>query len=98
MGRECPDPESIADKDWEILHNFKTRNQRKRYCYFLDVKSRSKEECKEKRKQRKEESKSKRVNLLSERQTNDHIIYGLGHNSIFIRASKNLINTWRNIK
>lgn len=48
--------------------------------------------------QNREAKKDNRERVLAERRAEKHIVYGLGHNSLHIRITSQIMNKWMNIK
>lgn len=46
----------------------------------------------------KEAKKGNRERIQAERSANPHIVYGLGHNSLHIRITSQIMNKWINVK
>ncbi|XP_061390216.1 mitochondrial ribonuclease P protein 1 homolog [Musca vetustissima] len=95
-GRRVPSLDFFNDEHWEHVLTLPTKSARMKYYGFL-----WQVEMKKQAKQRKKEEKAiatqERLDKLrEERESNDHIIYGLGHVSMFLRIYDSTINNWMN--
>ncbi|XP_039957335.1 mitochondrial ribonuclease P protein 1 homolog [Bactrocera tryoni] len=95
-GRRVPPLESITDEKWAHILTLPSKSARYKYYSFLwqvEAKKQAKERKKEERAvqvlERKEE-------MRKEREENQHIIYGLGHTSLFLRIYDTTINNFQN--
>ncbi|XP_017473701.1 PREDICTED: mitochondrial ribonuclease P protein 1 homolog [Rhagoletis zephyria] len=95
-GRRVPALESVTDENWAFILTLPSKSARYKYYTYLwqiEAKKQAKERKKEERAlqvlERKEE-------MRKEREANPHIIYGLGHTSIFLRIYDSAINDFMN--
>ncbi|XP_054088956.1 mitochondrial ribonuclease P protein 1 homolog [Zeugodacus cucurbitae] len=95
-GRRVPALESITDENWAHILTLPSKSARYKYYGYLwqvEAKKQAKERKKEERAvqvlERKEE-------MRKEREENEHIIYGLGHTSLFLRIYDSTINNFQN--
>lgn len=95
-GRRVPSLESITGENWAYILTLPSKSARYKYYGYLwkvEAKKQSKERKKEERAvhtlERKEE-------MRKEREENQHIIYGLGHTSLFLRIYDSAINSFLN--
>lgn len=96
--QSCPHPNTLSTEDWMLLSHIESKTQRRKYCRELYAKATRKNLRHHNKMQKQEEIRIKRDKMFAERSTNDHIIYGLGHSSIFLRYDKKHFNGWRNLK
>lgn len=95
-GRRVPSLDFFNDDHWEHVLALPSKSARMKYYGFL-----WQIEMKKLAKQRKKEEKAietqeRLEKLREERAQNDHIIYGLGHVSMFLRVYDTTINHWMN--
>uniref|UniRef100_W8CBV6 RNA (guanine-9-)-methyltransferase domain-containing protein 1 n=1 Tax=Ceratitis capitata TaxID=7213 RepID=W8CBV6_CERCA len=95
-GKRVPTLESITEENWLHILTLPSKSARFKYYGYLwqvEVKRQAKERKKEERAvqvlERKEE-------LRKQREETDHIIYGLGHTSFFLRIYDSTINNFQN--
>lgn len=98
LGRRSIDPAEMTDEQWKHLFELDTKHQRQKYCRYLLVRKEAKAEKKERAEQRSEAKKDHRERVRAERAANEHIVYGLGHNSMLLRICQQTLNKWRNRK
>lgn len=97
-GRKVPDPSLIKESHWEHLLQLSSRNQRRHYYLYLwniEMAKISEQQKKERRKievaKRKEEEKLQKAE-------NNHIVYGLFHNTMFLRIYDSAMDHFHNNK
>lgn len=88
----------MTDDQWQHLCELDTKHQRQKYCRYLLQKKEAKAEKKERVALRSEASKDYRERVRAERAANEHIVYGLGHNSLLLRICRQTLNKWQNRK
>ncbi|XP_052895057.1 mitochondrial ribonuclease P protein 1 homolog [Anopheles moucheti] len=95
-GRKVPSVSTIKPDQWEHLLSLSSRNQRRHYYLYLwnTEMVRLGEKIKKERKQ--EEIAKRREELLKANAENDHIVYGLFHNSIFLRIYDSTMDHFHN--
>lgn len=98
LKRNCVNPADITDEQWHHLCELDTKHQRQKFCRYLYRKKLSKVEKKERAKDQIEAKKEKHERTIAEREANEHIVYGLGNNSLLLRIGRQMINKWRNRK
>lgn len=98
LGYKCINPAELSEEQWQHLYELDTKHQRKRYCRYLLVRNEARAEKKELNELRKPLNEMKRERILADRESNQHIVYGVGHNSILLRISPQTINKWLNMK
>jgi ribonuclease P protein 1 len=89
----CRVPQNVKLGQWKELLDMETRSKRRKYLSYLfgiEKKQENRKKKKEERKQRKDVS-----NTSSE---NNHLTYGLGHNTMFLRVYDSTINHFYNSK
>lgn len=96
-GRRVPDPATVKPTQWEEILALSSRSARWRYYAFLwQIEKRKESEVlrKEKRKLLIEERRAE------EREQNEdgHLVYGLHHNTMFLRIYDTTIDRWNNSK
>ncbi|XP_031636208.1 mitochondrial ribonuclease P protein 1 homolog [Contarinia nasturtii] len=98
LNYESIDPEFLTEDQLQHLCGLDAKHQRKRYCRFLLVRMEAKAEQKAKKQAAKEAKSGLREQVQATRASNPHIVYGVGHNSQFLRINNQLINKWINRK
>lgn len=98
MGRQCINPANITVEQWQHLCELDTKSQRQKYCRYLLWKKQFKAEKKERTEKERESKKGRQEQILAERASNKHIVYGLGNNSLLLRINRQTLNEWRNRK
>lgn len=98
LGSRCPDPETLTPEQWQHIFQLGSQYQRKKFCRYLYSKSVHQTEARETRAKYKEERKLIRQQVIVERETNPHINYGLGSNSMFPRLTKKTMHKWQDLK
>lgn len=96
--QSCPHPDTFTPDDWHCLRAIASKTQRRKYCRHLFLKAERKRTQLLEKLENQQAIRVKREKTLDERETNDHIVYGLGHNSLFLRYDKKHFNHWRNLK
>lgn len=95
-GRRVPSLDFFKEHHWEHVLTLSSKSARMKYYNFL-----WQIEMKKESKQRKKEEKAaaamdRMEKVRKERAENSHIIYGLGHVSMFLRIYDSTINHWMN--
>lgn len=96
-GRRAPDPANIKPSQWEEILALPSRSARWRYYAFLwQIEKRKESEAmkKEKRKLQVQEKREMERELNAE----GHLVYGLHHNTMFLRFYDTTIDRWNNNK
>lgn len=88
----------MTDEQWQHLYELNTKHQRQKYCRYLLQRKYAKFEKKERAEQVRDTKKGTRERILAERAANDHIVYGVGHNTLLLRICRQTLNKWRNRK
>lgn len=97
-GRKVPTPAKIKESNWEHLLGLESRNQRRHYYLYLWNIEMAKESQRAKKEQRKLEVAKRREELDLANADNDHIIYGLFHNTMFLRIYDSTMDHFHNNK
>ncbi|TDG51823.1 hypothetical protein AWZ03_001883 [Drosophila navojoa] len=95
-GRRVPGLEFFKDHHWAHILTLPTKSARIKYYAFLWQIEMKKASEKRKKEQRAEDTERRLADLRKEREENTHIIYGLGHTSMFLRIYDTTINHWQN--
>ncbi|XP_050074845.1 mitochondrial ribonuclease P protein 1 homolog [Anopheles maculipalpis] len=95
-GRKVPSVSTIKPDQWEHLLGLTSRNQRRHYYLYLwNIEMvRLGKQLKKERKQ--EEVAKRREELLKANAENDHIVYGLFHNTMFLRIYDSTMDHFHN--
>ncbi|XP_035919131.1 mitochondrial ribonuclease P protein 1 homolog [Anopheles stephensi] len=95
-GRKVPSVSTIKPDQWEHLLGLSSRNQRRHYYLYLwNIEMvRLGKQMKKERKQ--EEIAKRREELLKANAENDHIVYGLFHNTMFLRIYDSTMDHFHN--
>lgn len=88
----------MSDEQWQHLYGLDTKHQRQKYVNYLLIRKHAKLEKKERAEQTREGKKGTRERVLAERTANEHIVYGVGHNTLLLRICRQTLNKWRNRK
>lgn len=88
----------MTEEEWQHLYGLEVKHQRKRYCRYLLVRNEARAEKKHSKEVEKESKKGNRERIVAERHSNQHIVYGLGHNSPLLRVTSQTVNKWINSK
>lgn len=95
-GRRAPDLERMKPRHWDHILELPTKSARRRYYQFL-WQNEMRDENKQATKERKRAENVERIALLKEEEANnDHIVYGLGRNSMFLRIYDATITQFQN--
>ncbi|XP_065088262.1 mitochondrial ribonuclease P protein 1 homolog [Ochlerotatus camptorhynchus] len=97
-GRKVPTPANIKEEHWKHLLGLKSRNQRRQYYLYLWNTEMAKESQQAKKAQRKLEIAKRQEELIQANADNDHIVYGLFHNTMFLRVYDSTMDHWHNNK
>lgn len=96
-GRRVPDPATVKPKQWEEILAMPSRSARWRYYAFLWQIEKRKESEQIRKEKKRLSLEEKRV---QERESNldGHLVYGLHHNTMFLRIYDTTIDRWNNNK
>lgn len=97
-GRKAPDLEKLRPQDWEHILGLPTKSARKRYYQFLWQNEMKRDSVVERKQQKKIENAERLAKHHEENALNEHIVYGLNHNSIFLRIYDATITHFHNMK
>lgn len=97
-GRKVPTPAKIKEENWNHLLQLRSRNQRRQYYLYLWNTEMVKESQRIKKEQRRVEIAKRKEELTQENAENDHLIYGLFHNTMFLRVYESTMDHWHNNK
>lgn len=95
-GRRVPGIDFFQDHHWAHVLTLPSKSARIKYYAYLWQIEMKKESEKRKREERAEETERRVAEIRKEREENKHIIYGLGHTSMFLRIYDSTINHWQN--
>ncbi|KAH8279091.1 hypothetical protein KR026_001569 [Drosophila bipectinata] len=95
-GRRVPALEFFQDHHWEHVLTLPSKSARIKYFAFLWQIEMKKQSEKRRKEIRAEETEKRVAEMKKEREENTHIIYGLGHTSMFLRIYDTTINHWQN--
>ncbi|KAI8038789.1 hypothetical protein M5D96_008697 [Drosophila gunungcola] len=95
-GRRVPALDFFQEHHWEHVLTLPTKSARIKYFAFLWQIEMKKESEQRKKVQRAEDTVRRKEEMRKEREENTHIIYGLGHTSMFLRIYDTTINHWQN--
>uniref|UniRef100_A0A182R3J3 RNA (guanine-9-)-methyltransferase domain-containing protein 1 n=1 Tax=Anopheles funestus TaxID=62324 RepID=A0A182R3J3_ANOFN len=95
-GRKVPSVSTIKPDQWEHLLNLSSRNQRRHYYLYLWNVEMVRLGQKMKKERKQEEVAKRREELLKANAENDHIVYGLFHNSMFLRIYDSTMDHFHN--
>lgn len=97
-GRKAPDVDTLNDANWEHILNIASKSGRRKYYQFLWQIEKKNESLKLKKNEKRLELEVRKQKLEEENKENEHIIYGLNHNTFFLRIYDSTINRWNNNK
>ncbi|KAH8402078.1 hypothetical protein KR009_009565 [Drosophila setifemur] len=95
-GRRVPGLDFFQDHHWQHVLSLPTKSARIKYYAFLWQIEMRKQSEQRKKVLRAEETEKRIAEMRKEREENTHIIYGLGHTSMFLRIYDTTINHWQN--
>lgn len=95
-GRRVPALDFFNDHHWEHVLSLPTKSARMKYYNFLWQVEMKKLARKRKQEERAATAAERIESIREERAQNNHIIYGLGHVSMFLRIYDTAINQWMN--
>lgn len=95
-GRKVPTPAKIKEKNWEHLLTLQSRNQRRHYYLYLWNIEMAKENERIKKEQKRIDIAKRKEEQILANAENDHIIYGLFHNTMFLRVYDSTMDHWNN--
>lgn len=97
-GGISPDPDRITADEWAYLFNLPSKHQRQKHLsYLYNRQARSCSEDVEKA-TRKEIINRKRDIIIEKQKQNKHIVYGLGHNFLYGRITRQTMARWMNLR
>lgn len=97
-GRKAPDLDRMKPQHWEHVLELPSKSARKRYYQFLwqnDLRNESRDAKKE---IKREENVERLARERKEKAQNPHIVYGLYHNTMFMRIYDDTITKFHNRK
>ncbi|XP_053689378.1 mitochondrial ribonuclease P protein 1 homolog [Sabethes cyaneus] len=97
-GRKVPTPSRIREDHWDELLQMKSRNQRRQYYLYLWNIEMAKENAQLKKDRKKVEIAKRREELDLSNVDNNHILYGLFHNTMFLRIYDSTMDHFNNNK
>lgn len=97
-GIRCPDPNKLTDTDWQYIFNLPSRHQRIRHYQYLYNRHNDKNQNEMMRAIRKEIIEFKHEKMIEDKKKTDHIVYGLGENTLFIRFNRQRFGKWMNLR
>lgn len=97
-GRKVPDPVNIKPQHWEQILALNSKSARQKYYTFLWKTEKKRENAVVKKDKQRELIKERYLGLLEKNKTENHIIYGLMHNTFFLRIVESTMNLWNNNK
>lgn len=92
MAGKSVNPKELTEEQWQHLYELETKHQRIKFCRYLLWKKEQKEEKKFRNQEEREAKKGNRERIHQERDVNQHMVYGLGHNSLHVRITGRTIN------
>ncbi|KAM7343283.1 tRNA methyltransferase roswell [Cochliomyia hominivorax] len=95
-GRRVPSLDFFKDHHWEHILTLPSKSARMKYYGFLWQIEMKKESKQRKKEEKAVASQERMEKIRQERAENSHIIYGLGHVSMFLRVYDSTINQWMN--
>lgn len=95
-GRRVPSLDFFKDHHWEHVLTLPSKSARMKYYSFLWQIEMKKESKQRKKEERAAASQERLEKIRQERAENPHIVYGLGHVSMFLRIYDSTINHWMN--
>ncbi|XP_058835468.1 mitochondrial ribonuclease P protein 1 homolog [Topomyia yanbarensis] len=97
-GRKVPTPSKLKEEHWQHLLQLSSRNQRRQYYLFRWNVEMAKESSRLKKERKKEHIAKRKEELTLANVDNDHIIYGLFHNTMFLRIYDSAMDHFNNNK
>lgn len=97
-GRKVPTPAKIKEANWQHLLKLRSRNQRRQYYLYLWNIEMAKESKRIKKEQKQIEVAKRKEDLIQANAENEHLIYGLFHNTMFLRIYDSTMDHWHNNK
>lgn len=97
-GRKAPDLEQLRKQDWDHILGLPTKSSRRKFYQFLWQNEMKREAENMKKEQKRIDSVERLAKLREENASNEHIIYGLNYNSMFLRIYDTTINHFQNLK
>lgn len=95
-GLRVPPLQAIRDQDWKYIMTLTTKSARMKYYAYL-WKIQMKKEAQLRKKQQKAAYAAERIQeVRKSRAENNHIVYGLGHVTMFLRVYDTTVNQWMN--
>ncbi|XP_058119890.1 mitochondrial ribonuclease P protein 1 homolog [Anopheles ziemanni] len=95
-GRKVPSLSTIKPDQWEHLLTLGSRNQRRHYYMYLWNIEVVRQSQKIKKERKQEEIAKRREELMKATAENDHIVYGLFHNTMFLRIYDSTVDHFHN--
>lgn len=97
-GKRVPSLEFLKNHHWAHILSLPTKSARQRYYgYLWQIEMRQKSSI-YKKEQKKIEAMERVARIRKEREENPHIIYGLGHVSMFLRIYDSTMDHWMNAR
>lgn len=97
-GRKVPDPVHLKPQHWEQILALNSKSARQKYYTFLWKTEKKRENAVFKKDKQREVIKERLLDLIEKNKTDNHIIYGLMHNTYFLRIVESTMNLWNNNK
>ncbi|XP_053676204.1 mitochondrial ribonuclease P protein 1 homolog [Anopheles nili] len=95
-GRKVPSVATIKPDQWEHLLGLPSRNKRRQYYLYLWNIEMVRQNQKIKKERKQLEISKRREELMKATEENDHIVYGLFHNTMFLRIYDSKIDHFHN--
>uniref|UniRef100_A0AAG5DF53 RNA (guanine-9-)-methyltransferase domain-containing protein 1 n=1 Tax=Anopheles atroparvus TaxID=41427 RepID=A0AAG5DF53_ANOAO len=95
-GRKVPSLPTIKPEQWEHLLTLSSRNKRRHYYLYLWNIEMVRQSQKVKKERKQEEIAKRREELMKATAENDHIVYGLFHNTMFLRIYDSTVDHFHN--
>lgn len=97
-GKRVPSLDFLKQQHWEHILSLSTKSARQRYYGYLWQLEKRRESSLRKKQQRQLEAAERMAKVRQDRENNTHIIYGLGHVSMFLRIYESTIDHWMNAR
>uniref|UniRef100_A0A2M4BPJ2 RNA (guanine-9-)-methyltransferase domain-containing protein 1 n=1 Tax=Anopheles marajoara TaxID=58244 RepID=A0A2M4BPJ2_9DIPT len=95
-GRKVPSLSIIKPDQWDHLLSLSSRNQRRQYYLYLWNIEMVRLSQKAKKERKQQEIAKRREELVKATAENDHIVYGLFHNTMFLRIYDSKVDHFHN--
>jgi mitochondrial ribonuclease P protein 1 len=97
-GRKAPDLQNLRQDEWDHIVDLPSKSARRKYYQYLWQNEMKRESENMKKEQKRVENAERLAKVREENAQNDHIVYGLNYNTMFLRIYDATIAHYNNLK